>query len=202
MTIPVPFFISVCLTSFLMISLISFFSKIKYEITFHFIRVSKALDKHMNVRMMLVAPFREILKIIIIVRSIFYCKIFSECLSHVINLAVLSLIFYQRSSIDNLKFLKFRNRTKPYICISHYIIERIMFEVQVFNIFKVREFINYNCFFNVTALDRQILQINKSCNLSPKLCNRVLVQSQFFQFGQILKTHQIFKLFQFCFLQV
>lgn len=103
--------------------------------------------------MKLFAPFQEILKVIIVIWPIFESKILPEGFSHVVNLTVLTFILFQWSSINDGELLELGNWAKSHMGITHKFIERIMFDVQVFNVFEIRQLINDNCISNLAALN-------------------------------------------------
>ena len=120
-----------------MISLISFFSKIKQRITLNFVWISILIDKHLDVWMELIAPLQEIIEIVIVVWSVFHMEVFSERFPHVKDFAVFSFIFLERCAVDDGKFLEFSDRSKSHIFISNQIIQGVVLEIEVFNVFEI-----------------------------------------------------------------
>jgi hypothetical protein len=126
----------------------------------------------------LLAILQKIIKVIVIVWYLFECKVFSEGLSHVKDLAILPLILLEQCPVDLVEFWNLSHCSHPNIGISQLISHRIVLDVQRLEIGKGRYLIEDNGPSEIAGLNRKMLQFNESCDILAQLFQRIIVEDK------------------------
>jgi hypothetical protein len=82
--------------------------------------------------MMLITVLQEILEVIVVIGHLLEGKVLTEGLSHVEDLAILSLILFQQGSIDLVELWHLGDCSHAHIGISELISHRVMLHIQGF----------------------------------------------------------------------